>query len=271
MLPTSDVLRRVAALAALGVGTMSGQAAAQHAHGAHGTGTHHSRSEMSGHAGLSLQLGTVSSSSGARRDYQSVALMAGGRWGPAELALHVPFYRIEVGSTWGEGAGDPHIEARWIALAGGAVEAGLSVAVMPPLGDDEAGLAMGHWMIMSGGFARVSRGRLSTSATLTYGEALGDGAEGHAHHHGGVTPAVAPMNPREIEASITPRVQLGRGVGLGAIVSGAAPLGDGQLIGAVDVMATVALGRFELGVGAGHGLFDHPSDLRGGTQIVASF
>lgn len=264
MRPTSDVLRRLAGLAtALPILVFCAPAAAQHAHGHHPVGA----SATSGHAGLSFQIGSVTSA-GAVRDYQGVALMAEGRRGPVELALHLPFYRIEVGTRWGTGAGDPHLEARWVALSGGAFEAGVSAAVMPPLGDDEAGLAMGHWMIMSGGFARFARGRLAATATLTYGEALGGG---HDHHHGDVAPAVAPMNSREIAASVAPRLRLGHGVGLGTIVSGAAPIGDGALIGAVDVTATLALGRIELGIGAGHGFFDHPAGLRGGTHIVASF
>lgn len=263
MRPTSDALGRLAALAAaLPILASSAPASAQHAHGSHSTG-----SSTSGHAGLSFQVGRVTSA-GAVRDYQGVALMADGRRGPVELALHVPFYRIEVGTRWGTGAGDPHLEGRWVALSGRALEAGVSAAVMPPLGDDEAGLAMGHWMIMAGGFARFTRGRVAVAAALTYGEALGGG---NGHHHGDVAPPVAPMNAREIAGALAPRVQLGHGVGLGTTVSASAPLGDGQLIGAADVTATVALGRFELGVGAGHGFFDHPAGLRGGTHIVASF
>lgn len=86
---------------------------------------------------------------GETRDYQGLAVMGGARFEAFELSGHVPFYRIELGPESHAGLGDVHAEAGWIALAD-SVEAGLSLAVMPPLGDDEFGLAMGHWMVMAG-------------------------------------------------------------------------------------------------------------------------
>jgi hypothetical protein len=263
---TAESLAVLAAVAAA-CAALPGRAAAQHHH--HGAGAE-AAPGIQAHAGVSFEVGRVESF-GADRDYQGVAVMAGARRGAAEIALHLPFYRIELGGAWGESVGDPHIEARWnaLALAGGAVEAGLSFAVMPSIGDDDQGLAMGHWMIMTGGFARVSRGRLSGAASLGYGGALGGG--GHAEHGGGVWPPVAPMNSHEIEASIQPQIALGRGVGLVAGLSGAAPIGDGKVIGLVEAGATIALGRFELGVRAGHGVAGHPGGLRGATHVMAAF
>lgn len=258
-------MRRTAEAILVALALLPGRALAQHHH--HAPANDQDQA-IAAHAGLTFEVGRVDAF-GAARDYQSIALMAGVQRGALELLLHAPYYRIELGADWGTGLGDLHVEARWRAIERGAFAAGLSLAVMPPLGDDDEGLAMGHWMVMTGGFARVSRGRLSAAAVLAYGGSLGDG--GHEEHGVDVWPPVAPMNAHEIEASLRPRLELGRGVAISAGLSGAAPIGDGDLIGLVDGGATIALGRVELGVRVGHGLAGHPGGLRGGTEVMASF
>ena len=42
-------------------------------------------------------------------------------------------------------------------------------------------------------------------------------------------------------------------------------------MGLVRVGATIALGRFEVGLGAGHGVAGHPGGLRVGTHVMAMF
>lgn len=249
-------------------------AAAQHHHH-HAGGEEASAAEpsVSTMAMLSFEVGTVEAFSGDR-DYQSASVMASARYRQAELMIHVPFYRLELGNTWGDGVGDVHAEGRWHALSasgvlGGDVAGGVSFAVMPPFGDADQGLAMGHWMLMAGTFASYSRGRFGASASLGWGGGLG--GKGHAEHGGGVWPPVAPMNAQEIELSIAPQLSLGHGIGVGAGLSGAAPIGDGKVIGLVEAGATIALGRFELGVGVGHGIAGHPGGLRGGTHVMAMF
>ncbi len=255
---TAERLARAAAVAI--VAALPSAAAAQHHHGAGGQGAQV-------HAGVSAEMGSVEFL-GGDRDYQGLAVSAGVRLASIELAAHVPFYRIELGGEWGSGLGDPHLEARWMTLVGG-LEVGPSLAVMPPVGDDGDGLGMGHWMIMAGGTARATRGRLAASASLGYGGSPGGG--GHAEHGGGVWPPVAPMNAHEIEAALQAQVALGRGFGLSAGLSGAAPLGDGDLLALAGVGATFDLGMFELGLGLGHGLLDHPAALRATTHVMASF
>jgi hypothetical protein len=256
-------MRRIAEAILVALALLPGRALAQHHHHAPA-----GAQTIAAHAGLAFEVGRVDAFGGAR-DYQSIALMAGVQRGAIELLLHAPYYRIELGAEWGSGLGDVHAEVRWRAIERGAFAAGLSLALMPPIGDDDEGLAMGHWMIMTGGFARVSRGRLSAAAALAYGGGLGGG--GHAEHGVDVWPPVAPMNAHEIEASLRPRLELGGGVAVSAGIAGAAPLGDGELIGLIDGGATIALGRFELGVRVGHGLAEHPGGLRGGTEVMASF
>ncbi len=233
-------------------------AAAQHHHGGPGAMVH---------AGVSAEMGSVEFL-GGDRDYQGLAVSAGLRLASVELAAHVPFYRIELGGEWGSGPGDPHLEARWVAMAGG-VELGPSLAVMAPLGDDADGLGMGHWMFMAGGFARATRGRLSAGASLGYGGSPGGGD--HAEHGGGVWPPVAPMNAHEVEAALHAQVALGGGFGVAAGLSGAAPLGDGDPLALAGLGATFHVGMVELGVGLAHGLLDHPAALRATTHVTASF
>lgn len=259
-------------LAALAAGAR--EAGAQHHHHHHGGGEEAAAApSLSGMAMLALEVGTVEAFAGDR-DYQSASIMASARHRQAELMVHLPYYRLELGGTWEDGVGDAHVEGRWHALSaagvlGGDFTGGVSFAVMPPLGDDDLGLAMGHWMLMAGGFGSYSRGRLSASGSLGWGGAVGGG--GHAEHGGGVWPPVSPMNAQEIELSISPALALGRGIGLTAGLSGAAPIGDGRVIGLVRAGATIALGRFELGLAAGHGVADHPGGLRVGTHVMAMF
>jgi hypothetical protein len=251
----TDELTRAVTVAV--IAALPSAAAAQHHHGGSGAMVH---------AGVSAEMGSVEFL-GGDRDYQGLAVSAGLRLASVELAAHVPFYRIELGGEWGSGPGDPHLEARWVTTAGG-LELGPSLAVMPPLGDDADGLGMGHWMIMAGGFARATRGRLSAGASLGYGGSP-DGSD-HAEHGGGVWPPVAPMNPHEVEAALQAQVALGR-FGLAAVLSGAAPLGDGDPLALAGLGATVHLGIVELGVGLAHGLLDHPAALRATTHVTASF
>lgn len=259
-------------LAALAAGHR--EAGAQHHHH-HGGGEQASATQpsVSAMAMLSFEVGTVEAFSGDR-EYQSASVMGSARYRQAELMVHVPYYRLELGKTWADGVGDAHIEGRWHALSasgvlGGDVAGGVSFAVMPPLGDDDLGLAMGHWMLMAGIFGSYSSGPFSASASLGWGGALGGG--GHAEHGGGVWPPVSPMNAQEIELSIAPQVEFGHGIGVGVGLSGAAPIGDGKVIALVQAGATLALGRFELGVGVGHGIAGHPGGLRGGTHVMAMF
>jgi hypothetical protein len=273
-------MRRAERIAALAVGLAAlaaghRGAAAQHHHHHHAAGDDAAVAppSVTAMAMLSLEVGTVEAFAGDR-DYQSASVMASARHRQAELMVHLPYYRLELGSTWETGVGDAHIEGRWHALSapgvlGGDLAGGVSFAVMPPLGDDDLGLAMGHWMLMAGTFASYSSGRFSASGSLGWGGALGGG--GHAEHGGGVWPPVSPMNAQEIELSIAPQLALGYGIGVSAGLSGAAPIGDGKVIGLVRAGATIALGRFEVGLGAGHGVAGHPGGLRVGTHVMAMF
>lgn len=259
------VLRPLAIAAAL-LGLGAGTAAAQHHHHDHGTDGG-SDAAVTGAAGLAVETGHVEAF-GERREYQGVAFMGSARIGSFELAAHLPLYRIELGPESHAGLGDVHLEAGWIALHR-PVEAGVTLAVMPPLGSDEYGLAMGHWMLMGGAFARASRGRASGSLSLGYSSTLG--GEGHAEHGVPAWPPVSPMNAREIRAVVGARVALWRWLGAAASASAAAPVGDGDFLAQAGGGLVGQIDRFEVGVEASHGLAGHTAGLVVGSHFVFAF
>ncbi|HEY8143109.1 MAG TPA: hypothetical protein VIG06_10570 [Kofleriaceae bacterium] len=216
---------------------------------------------------MSLEVGRVEAY-GAPRDYQGLAAMAAARFRFVEVAAHVPVYRIELGPDTYSGLGDVHFEVGWIAIQH-PVEAGVAFAVMPPLGSDDHGLAMGHWMLMGSAFARASRGRVSGAATVGYGSRLGEG--GHAAHGMPVWPPVAPMNAREIRGTLDARVALWRSLAATFAAAAAAPTGDGEVLGLVGGGLAAGLGRIEIGLTASHGVAGHTARLVIGSHMMISF
>lgn len=256
------MLRAAIAVALVAAGAVP--AAAQHHH--HGGGAE-GGAGVQGAAGLTAEMGRVEAFS-ETREYQGLALMGSARWKSIELSAHLPLYRIELGPESHSGLGDVHLEAGWIALER-PVEAGFSVALMPPLGSDEYGLAMGHWMIMGGGFARASRERVSGSAALGYGTTLG--GDGHAEHGVTVWPPVAPMNAHEIRGTLQSRAALWRTLAATASMAAATPVGDGELLALVGGGIAVQLGRADVGLEASHGLAGHTAGLVLGSHLMFSF
>jgi hypothetical protein len=264
------MLRAVLAVAALAVATTPAAAQHHHHHGAHDEGGAETARApaLALQVGLSLEVGRVEAFA-SEVDYQGAALMVGARRGDFELGAHVPYYRIDLGARTGTGLGDIHVEGRWLPLRRGALEAGVSAAVMLPFGNDDDGLAMAHWMIMTGGVARVSRGRLSGNARLGYNGALEGNA--HADHPIDIWPPVAPMNAHEIAASAGGAIALGHGVAATAQLGSAVPIGDGEFLALAEIGATVRVGRFDLGLGLRHGLAGHTAGLVGTSHAMASF
>lgn len=220
------------------------------------------------HAGLHLESGRAEAF-GADRDYQGVALMVGARRGRFELGLHLPVYRIELGSAASTGLGDMHLMGRWIAWMRGTTEIGMSAGYMPPFGDDEGGIGMGHSMIMAGGFARASRGRWTGEITLGYGGSLGSG--GHAEHGVLVWPSVSPMNGKEIRSTAQLGIDVSHGVGVSLSGLGAVPVGNGAFLALAGAEVTYRLGRYTAGAGARHGLAQHTANLVLTSSLMGMF
>jgi hypothetical protein len=173
-------MRRAERVAALAIGLAAlaaghGGAAAQHHHHHHGGGDEEETApSVTAMAMLSLEVGSTEAFA-VDRDYQSASVMASARHRQAELMVHLPYYRLELGNTWVDGVGDAHIEGRWHALSasrvlGGDLAGGVSFAVMAPLGDDDLGLAMGHWMLMA---ASAGAARSAAAATPSTAAACG--------------------------------------------------------------------------------------------------
>lgn len=218
--------------------------------------------------GVSAEAGRVEAFA-AESDYQGLALMVGASRGDIEAGAHMPFYRIDLGGRDGTGLGDVHLEGRWMGLSLDGVQAGFAVGVMPPFGDDDDGLGMGHWMVMTAAVARWSRGRVSAEGRLGYNGAIGGG--GHAEHGVPVWPPVAPMNAHELALAGVVGVALGRGVGVSVQLSTAAPLGEGEFLALAGAGGSVTLGKIELGLGLRHGFSGHTAGLVASGHAITSF
>lgn len=262
--------RSIASLAVL----CAGHAAwAQHDHHHH---QEHSSEQHAGtqpplnlHIGLSAEMGRVEAFA-SDVDYQGVALMVGATRGDFEFAGHAPFYRIDLGGARvGSGVGDIHVEGRWMGLRRDGVQAGFALGVMPPFGDDDDGLGMGHWMIMTGALARWTGGRLSLAGRFGYNGALN--GEGHAEHGVPAWPPVSPMNAHELALSGNATLAVARRVAVSVQLASAAPLGEGEFLALAGGGASYDLGRVQLGLGVRHGFVGHTAGLVASGHAMATF
>jgi hypothetical protein len=218
-------------------------------------------------AGVHIESGVVDAF-GGDRGYQGVMAMAGARWRAFELGAHLPAYRIELGSERQVGLGDVHVMGRYVALSRGETEIGGAAGVMLPVGDDEVGLGMGHWMAMAGGFVRGGSGPIRGELSLGYAGALG--SAGHAEHGVLVWPPVAPMNAREVRADATVSATLWRQLGASVTSLAAIPLGDGEFIALVGGDITYRVGRVTVTAGARHGLAHHTLGLAWSAGVMGA-
>ncbi len=224
---------------------------------------------VSGEAMVELQVGQVEQF-GETRDYRAIGVGGGCRLGRFEVALHVPLFWIELGTEWRSSVGDPHLAAQWAALSRPWLEAGPSLAIMVPAGDDDLGLGMGHWMTMAGGFARARQGRLSLGADIAYARILGDSA-GHAEHGGGVWPPIMPMNAQEVSGSLAGAIELAAIVAIGVRLTGSLPIGDGERLGFGALTAAAHWHRLVFGLELGHGLLGNPIGVRAVSHAALAF
>lgn len=223
---------------------------------------------IQGHVGITVEGGQVDAFAGDR-SYQGASLMVGARRDRYEAMVHVPIYRITLGAASHVGLGDMHLMAGYVAVVREHYEAGVSAGVMPPLGDDTNGLAMGHWMVMAGGFARAHRGRLGGDLHVGYGGAPAGG--GHAEHGVPAWPPVNPMNGHELRATANLNIAVAGDMGVATRGVVAVPLGTGDVLGFVGAGATYQLGRYTVGAGAGHGLAGHTAALVVTANVMSGF
>lgn len=168
-------------------------------------------------------------------------------WG---VSADVPVYQLVRNGQDEGGIGDPFVHARlrlWQSRER-QLALGVGLGVSIPLGDAQADLGMGHFMVHPGMWLGVGSEKLRTEWTAAYGRVLGS-AE-HAHEVG---PLVNPMNSSELSAGgalvWTPFVPLEvRMAAMGAVPVGVAgesrataSLGLAVRLGDVQVASSVAL------------------------------
>ncbi len=216
---------------------------------------------------VAVSLGLILAAYDARLfagDYQG--LVPGARWARGRLSasLGAPVYRLQKNGKVIHGIGDVMAHGHVMLVTAGALAAGGMVMASAPTGDDDAGLGMGHVMLMPELWGAWSPGRLALSVTAGYARALGAGADAHAEHGGGgVWPLVEPMNAAEVTFGATGMVALAQALAAGARVGGAVPTGDGvtRVVGAVRVAWRA--GGVETAVEVQGGVAGDPFSLRG--------
>lgn len=264
LLMRPDLALRSIAIAAVLMAVAPPTAHAQHQHHAPGPGG--ARDDLSAAMGLTFEVGQVDILADEHA-YQQVGIQADARWRRIGVSLHLPYYRIDLGPSWDGGLGDPHLRASHLILERAGLSLSGSFAVMAPLGDEDLGLGMGHWMFMAAADAELTRGRLGLAASFGYGGGLS--SADHADH--GAWPPVAPMNGSELEASAGARLGVLPPLDISAGLAAGLPLEDGATLVAVRAGLDLSLGPTRTGLTISRGLADHPLDLAVGLRSTVSF
>lgn len=163
--------------------------------------------------GLALGLRTEAATAAIDRrpvDYQGASLRVDLHRGRLHLRAQGSWYRLRDSLEITYGPGDLMLAGMWTAVQRSRWRAGLAIPVGVPLGDHEAHLGMGHWMIMPGLFAAAQPGgRVMASAGVAYNRALSSG-----NHNHGIGPYVNPMTAEELSLAarlgvrVAPALQL---------------------------------------------------------------
>jgi hypothetical protein len=205
---------------------------------------------------------------GVRGTYQGAGLGVGFAHRFVELDAALPYYHLERAGSREHGLGDLLAGVRAPLLRLGdtrRLALGPELVATLPTGAADAGLGMGHVMLMPGVFGRLTLSRFTFVAQLAYGIALTHGHgehlaatddaadDAHAHHHhappvadhgDGPAPIVNPMNRSELEHALSAAFQWTDWLALTARLAGAVPLADES----GEARETVAFGpRFTFG------------------------
>jgi hypothetical protein len=205
---------------------------------------------------------------GVRGSYQGGSVLLGfvHRWIALEAGL--PYYHLTRDGEDEHGIGDVLVGAHVPVFRRERdglerLALGPELVATLPSGDGDAGLGMGHVMLMPGAFARLRVAQLTLQLQVAYGVALDQGhdhaaaaEDPHAHHAGhadhqvaaahseGPAPIVNPMNRSELEHTLSAAYRFSELFAVTARVAGAVPIDDEQ----GEVRETVAFGvRFTFG------------------------
>jgi hypothetical protein len=179
-------------------------------------------------------------------------------------------YRIGKNGKAVTGLGDLMLHGHATVLQAGRLSAGAVAMVMAPTGDHDAGLGMGHVMLMPGGWIHWAPGRLALAASAGYARGLG-GGNIHAEHGGGAWPLVDPMTPSELTLGASGMVSLASALRAGVRADAAIPTGgeDARLFGGVRAVWTH--GRVETTAELQAGLAGAPFGVRGLVEAAVRF
>jgi hypothetical protein len=244
----------------------------QHGGGQHGGGHHHGEPAPAPRSSFGASIGVLAAGYDTMLysgDYEGLAVT--GRWSRGRFAASagITGYSLRKNGKRIAGVGDLMLHGHAMLVSSGAVTAGAMLMVMTPTGDHEAGLGMGHVMLMPGAWAQWSPGRLSLGASAGYSRGIGD-AGLHAEHAGG-WPLVDPMSFSELTLGATGTLSLARALRAGVRVDGAIPIGDGASRLSAGVRAMWKQGRFETTAELQGGLVGAPFDVRGLLETAVHF
>lgn len=201
-------------------------------------------------------------------DYEGISPSL--RWSDDRFAVvaAMPGYRVHKNGKTLYGPGDAVVHGVASIVRAGATQAGGALAVSLPTGDDQAGLGMGHVMVMPGLWASHALGRVTLGGSVGYGRALG----GERDHDHGAWPLVDPMNVAEVTWSATTDVALGETLHAGVRIHGAIPTraaGDDRIVGGVRL--GWSHGRVATAATLQAGLAGDPFTMRGVLETALRF
>jgi hypothetical protein len=202
-------------------------------------------------------------------DYQGV--VPGLSWTSEHYsaAANLPLYRLQENGREVYGPGDVVVSGQGTFVTTDSVHAGVLAAVSAPTGDGQAGLGMGHPMLMPALWSAWSHERVTVTGSAGYSRALVDSM---SHHDHGPWPLVEPMNMSEISWSASGTVALSSSTRAGARMSGGVPVGavgHDRVVGAVRF--SWGTGRVDTAAELQAGLVGDPFTIRGVVETALHF
>lgn len=174
-------------------------------------------------------------------DFEGIAPILAWSHPRVSVQAMLPAYRLVRNGRVGVGLGDLALAVR-VPIPGWShhhLAAGLGLAATLPTGSADAGLGMGHVMLMPEFWWLIERGRVQFYGTAGFGRALA-GAAGD-HHASGPAPIVNPMNRAEVELSVGSQLRVHRLLWLKFGLYGAMPVGNVNTAGVTRVIASQGL------------------------------
>lgn len=251
------------ALATLGLGLTASSARADH-HGMHMD----SGSGSSVDTSVSLLAASFSTPDFAG-DYQGIVPAVSWVARRFVVGANVPMYRLQENGREIYGVGDAMIHGQATLVEADEFRGGALVGAMFPTGDGQAGLGMGHPMLMPALWSAWSHDIVTLAASAGYSRALVDSM---SHHDHGPWPLVEPMNMSEISWSASGTVAITHATRAGARLSGGIPVlavGHERVVGALRV--AWGAGRVDTAAELQAGIAGDPFTIRGVVETALHF